>query len=209
MKQLELVKRVRETRGRKRGHNTPHVKREKQTRHDPIHVTLRCGVDGLREQFAVIREAISAAKERFGVLINHFSVMHDHIHLIVEAESAEALGAAMKGLEVRIAKALNNALQRKGPVFTDRYFAVRLRNPTQVRFALRYVLLNGAKHDVRRNTLDTCTSGQYFDGWKDYTPDPTEPSPVSPPRSKLQRDLWKRHGLISIKEIPGGKRQRR
>jgi hypothetical protein len=41
--------------------------------------------------------------------------------MIVEAPDAESLGRAMKGLEVRMARALNRLMDRRGPVFADRY----------------------------------------------------------------------------------------
>src|SRR5262245_14946896 len=105
----------------------------------------------------------------------------------------------MKGLEGRIAKALNASLCRRGCVFTDRYDARRLNSPREVRVALAYVLLNSKKHSSAKNVrriqpaqIDSCSSGHYFDGWKDIKPNPTTPSPVTPPKSFLLRTLWKK-----------------
>lgn len=39
------------------------------------------------------------------------------MHFIVEAPDAVALARAMKGLEVRMARALNKVMRRRGPVF--------------------------------------------------------------------------------------------
>ena len=50
----------------------------------------------------------------------------DHIHFIhfvVEAPDQLSLTRAMKGLEVRMARALNRVMDRKGPVFSDRCHA--------------------------------------------------------------------------------------
>ena len=43
----------------------------------------------------------------------HFSILSNHIHLIAEADTAQALSRGMKGLAVRIAWAVNRALGRK------------------------------------------------------------------------------------------------
>jgi len=79
----------------------------------------------------------------------HFSVQGNHAHFIVEAPDAVALGRAMKGLEVRMARALNKVMDRKGPVFADRYHAHLLLSPREAAYAIRYVLDNWIRHAVR------------------------------------------------------------
>jgi len=54
-----------------------------------------------------LKRAFEGGCERFGYRLVHFSVQGNHIHLIVEAPDAVSLGRAMKGLEVRMARALN------------------------------------------------------------------------------------------------------
>src|SRR2546427_5531293 len=59
------------------------------------------------------------------------------------------LGRAMKGLEVRMARALNKVMQRTGPVFADRYHAHLLTSPREAVNAIRYVLENWIVHAER------------------------------------------------------------
>ena len=92
--------------------------------------------------FRALRRAFERGCERFGYRVVHFSVQRNHIHLIVEAPDAEALWRAMKGLEVRMARALNRVMQRRGQVFADRYHAHLLRGPREAARAIRYVLEN-------------------------------------------------------------------
>jgi putative transposase len=87
-----------------------------------------------------------AWRGRFGFRLVHFSVQGNHIHLVVEAPDERALARGMQGLGVRIAKALNRLMQRKGTVFADHYHARILRSPTQVANVLAYVLLNFIHH---------------------------------------------------------------
>jgi REP element-mobilizing transposase RayT len=47
----------------------------------------------------------------------HFSVQKDHLHLIVEVANREALSRALRTLAIRIARAINRVLGRKGKVF--------------------------------------------------------------------------------------------
>ncbi len=89
----------------------------------------------------------------------------------VEAPDERALGRAMKGLEVRMARALNKVMKRSGPVFADRYHARLLRSPRGAWHALRYVLENRAVHAVRLGLpapvhIDPCCS----EAWRDHSP---------------------------------------
>src|SRR2546428_6972202 len=59
------------------------------------------------------------------------------------------LGRAMKGLEVRMARALNKVMHRTGPVFADRYHAHLLTSPREAANAVRYVLENWIVHAER------------------------------------------------------------
>src|SRR5262249_38054296 len=73
-------------------------------------------------------------------------IQWDHIHLAVEAENRRALTRGLQGLIIRLARAINRALSRKGKVFADRYHARILKNPTQVRNVVEYVRHNRKTH---------------------------------------------------------------
>src|SRR5205823_6317662 len=93
----------------------PHVVREKLTRHEPVHVTMRVrtGVGYLRTQrmLARLEDVFREAKERFGMHVVHYSVQGNHVHLIVEAEHRGALAKGMQGLAIRLAKAINRVVR--------------------------------------------------------------------------------------------------
>ena len=121
--------------------------------------------------FRVLKRAFARGCDRFGFRMVHFSVQGNHVHLIVEAPDEIQLGRAMKGLEVRMARALNKVMRRKGPVFSDRYHAHLLRSPREARFAVRYVLENRAVHALREGRaapdgVDPLCS----DAWRDHAP---------------------------------------
>ena len=152
------------------GAGVSHAARPDLTGREPVLVTLkvRRGVSRLRGRRAMTRllDALLAARE--GLLrIVHFSVQHDHVHLIVEAEDKSALSRGMQGLAVRIARALNKAMKRSGRVFADRHHSRVLGTPRQVRNALAYVLGNARHHgeSLPSRGLDPCSSAAAFDGW--------------------------------------------
>ena len=128
----------------------PHLCRPALSRHHPLHITLRIasGIPSLREGrlFDKVRSALAAGRERFGFRLVHFSVQGNHLHLIAEARDSGALARGMQGLSVRLARAVNRTLARRGRLFADRYHSRALKTPRAVHFAVRYVLLNARKH---------------------------------------------------------------
>ena len=199
--------------GRKRRTNElPHTTRPALDARKPLHVTvrIRSGLPSLREQalLAKVRAAFTAARERFGARLVHYSVQRDHLHLILEARDRRALGRAMRGLGVRVARGLNGLLRTTGRVIGDRYHARALATPREVRNALRYVLLNARRHgrDVR---FDRASSAAAFDGWSRRAPALPErelaaiEGSVAPASVWLLTVGWRRHGLLDPSARPG------
>jgi len=216
--------------GRKRAErgNVPHRARPRQRAGEPVHVTLRARLAPLRSQhvFPTVRLALTRASRReparFRLL--HFSVQHDHLHLIVEAADARALSSGVRSVAIRVARYVNDLLSRRGPLWADRWHGHALRTPREVRNALVYVLANFRKHARRRPApgMDPFSSGAWFDGWQRWkprsgvappfaaparwlrarrTPESSE-MPVNAARTWLVRTGWRRHGLVRLDETP-------
>jgi REP element-mobilizing transposase RayT len=145
--------------------------------------------------------------ERGDFRLAHYSLQSNHVHLIVEASDVDALGRGMKALGARLARAVNRVFGRKGAVLLDRYHHVVLRSPSQVRNALRYVLLNAQRHArraSRSSRIDPASSGAWFEGWK-RRPDPdARQRPVAQRlHTWLLREGWRRAGgRIGLEETP-------
>ena len=120
----------------------------------PVHVTLRVQqhVWSLRSRrsFRCIATAFRGVHGRRGFRLAEYAILGNHLHLIVEASDERQLARGLQSLEIRVAKALNRMMGRRGPVFADRYHAHILRTPTEVKNALRYVRGNFAIHAARR-----------------------------------------------------------
>ena len=188
----------------------PHRKRKKMSRSEPVHVTLKRarGLPGMRtkEAMMVLRKAFAAGCSRPDFRLVHYSVQHDHLHLIVEAEGRPELARGMQGLAVRIARALNRLWGRKGTVFADRYHDHVLRKPKEVRNAIRYVLMNAKKHGMAVSKgLDPFSSAMWFAGWCEELVMKgleTLVRPVAEARTWLMTTRWKRYGLLKFTEAP-------
>jgi REP element-mobilizing transposase RayT len=191
-----------------------HVRRPKIEERLPLHLTMRVtGVPSLRSQrcMKVMRAAFRGGKERLGFRLVHYAVQPNHLHLIVEAKNKRVLSSGARGLAIRIAMRLNVMLGRSGRVFAERYHAVVLGSPRQVRRALAYVLLQERRHGAQRHVgitdaRDACSSALTFDGF-------TRGEPRAGPWSDtvVQADTWllktgwRRHGAIDPREIPGSR----
>jgi putative transposase len=195
--------------GRKRsGPRTrvPHAARPRHDARTPLHVTLRLceGLPSLRGNLvrARIFRALGDGRMCFGLRVNQFSLQSNHLHLIVEADDGRALSRGMKGIAVRVARTFNGLWKRRGRVFSDRFHARPLRTPREVRSALVYVLHNARHHGLRLRGVDPCSSGPWFDGWRQGIV-LADDGPVVRARTWLLREGWRRHGLIGIQESPG------
>jgi REP element-mobilizing transposase RayT len=189
----------------------PHRPRPKHRGDRPVHVTVRTvrGVSlrgfGVAARVGKSLRAMVGAGRAQEFRVCEFSLQDDHVHLLVEARDRDALSRGMRAVNIRLARAVNLALGRRGRVVQDRHHEHVLRTPTEVRHALLYVMHNGHKHrapaDEFVDQLDTRSSARWSRAWRDHTPDPT-PSPTSPPRTYLLAVLWKDKGLLDRSERP-------
>ena len=136
--------------GRPKGNRVSHDARPVFSKPTPAHLTLRVREDvpGLRSsrRFAAIRRCFAKANQRRHFRLVKFSVLGNHLHLIVEADDSVVLSRGMQGLGTRLAKALNRLLGRKGTLFEDHYHSHLLKSPTEVANALAYVRTNAERH---------------------------------------------------------------
>jgi len=220
--------------GRKpKGHRagSPHKPRPKLAARYPVHIVLRVvdAVGNLRRRRAyhAIRAATYTVAERANFHIVHLSIQRTHVHLIVEAHDKLALARGMQSFQISAAKHLNAAIskgrpgpRRRGTVFPDRYHAEIITTPRQARHTLAYVMNNWRKHGEDRVgrmqawKIDWFSSAIHFPHWVEYGDSPWmwhgptlyEPLWAWQPRTWLLREGWKRHGLISYREVPSAGR---
>jgi putative transposase len=205
-----------------------HKVRERVRPSEPVHVVMRATADvgSLRTHavFRALREAAIAALKHEDVFhIVHVSIQRTHIHMLVEAVDRLALAKGMQAFTISAAKHINAFVgtktgeRRRGSVFTDRYHPRNLTTPREVRNCIAYVLNNWRHHGEHRKQLrnrwkiDPYSTALAFDGWKERDergcfklPDGYRGMIVWFPKSWLLRVGWRRHGLVSITETPGG-----
>jgi hypothetical protein len=205
-------------RPKKKDRGAPHAPRPEHKPRFPMHLTWRIEdqVWSLRSarMFRAVRRCVPFARDRFGLRLVHYSVQGNHFHALAEAFDRRAVSRGMQGLGIRLAKAVNRAMGRRGRVLAERYHARELRTPRDVRNGLVYVLQNARKHMEQWGLrpgprwVDPCSSALHFDGWKEgpqhtWATEETGP-PGAPATTWLLAVGWRRHGLISTAESPTG-----
>ncbi len=195
----------------------------------PQHVTLRVekavGTLRRRSLYHAVRKALRTVLARSDFRVVDVSLQDGHLHLTVEAASKMALARGMQAFQIVAARFINQAVskergrRRTGRVFSDRYHAKAITSPLAARHARAYVLNNWRRHrqDLGiASNVDRFSSGVSFDGWKETggtdflgaIPRDYEPLPVSRPQTWLLSVGWRRHGLISVREVPGERARR-
>lgn len=177
--------------GRPRGSRTseriPHTPRPRVTKHRPHHITVRVtrGTWNLRSQrcFRPIGEAFAALRAREDFRVVHFSVQHNHLHLVVEASSRRVMSNTMRALLSRVARELNRIMRAAGARFDDRYHEHILKTPSETRNALLYVIGNRGVHLARWGRAPP----RDFDPFSSLAADAL----IQPPKSWLLLEGWK------------------
>lgn len=191
-----------------------HVARRFGKPSQPVHVTLRLreGLPSLRQPapWAAIVALMIALRERTDFRVVHYSVMRNHLHLIIEADGREQFFDGMKALLARLALQLNALFERKGRLFAGRYHSHVLSTPDEVRNAILYVLLNTRKHAAETGDhyavhwLDPYSSAATFREWSRPISTSTRDVGTSPAQTSFLREGWRKAGSLDPTTIPGG-----
>jgi REP element-mobilizing transposase RayT len=203
--------------GRKRVAPRPtvaHVRRPVCSPAHPVQVTLRvgAGVPSLRERapWAVVVRVMRAVRASVaGFRVIHYSVMTNHLHLVVEADAPEYFATGMRALTTRLALRLNRLFGRTGRLVEHRFHTRELTTPREVRESLKYVLCNARKHALRYGPalpagwIDPRSSAAVFDGWIAVPARHHGDYGTSPAKTWLLRVGWRRWGPIGVDDVPG------
>lgn len=150
----------------------------------PLHISLK-----LKEKLPTIRTYTLLKEFKYclklaqkqGLFIIHYSIQHNHIHMIAEAFDNRSLALGMRSLAGRFAKIIRKHSffrgfsEEKGSVFNGRYHLHVLKTSIEVKNALKYVLLNYSKHTKLIQYMDDFSSARFFTNWKELLGKKIEP----------------------------------
>ena len=177
------------------------------------HVTIKLkkGLKSLRrkEELAVVMAAIARVNGGGRVRIVEFSIMSNHVHMLVEARNSADLSKGMASLNTGLGMRLNRLWDRvgEGSVFLERFHLEVIKSPTQMRRVLTYVLRNDVRHGLGLGRLDPCSSAMSFGGFVERQGGPKRACVSAEAQTWLLRMGWMEagpKGLLSIHDFPKG-----
>jgi len=110
------------------------------------HVTHRCHNRSFLLRFAMdrneYRERLRQAKKEFNVSLLGYCITSNHTHLLVNAETTEALSDMMQKLEGEFAEYYNHRKKRSGAFWDGRYNCTMIDSGQYLWNCMKYVDLN-------------------------------------------------------------------
>lgn len=131
--------------GRKRIHSkgASHREREQITKRTPLHINFKYRISIKNKAALQLLKRAMMNGRRHGLRVLHFSLQHNHVHLIVEADTNDILTKGMRSITVTFAKGLN-----QGRIQLERYHLHVLKTIQETKNAINYVLFNRQRTDL-------------------------------------------------------------
>jgi REP element-mobilizing transposase RayT len=138
-----------------------HIGRPKFIKPRSLHLTIK-----VRENKADIKtkrllkalhHAIKRARLK-DLKIIHYSLEHNHVHLLAEANSDKILKTGMQAFGISFSKAINRTKKLNGTVYKHRYHFRRISSSRELKNVLHYIFSNGIKHGRTKSILDPYNS---------------------------------------------------
>ena len=143
-------------------------------RHKCHHVMLR-GIEGMsvflddadRRRFCLL---LQEAAEQHGHRVHAFCLMTNHIHLILEPITANALKDCVHAFAFRYAQYFNKRYKRKGYLYQGRFCSTLVQDGNYLRRLIRYIHLNPVEAGLVKKPEEYrwCSHNAYF-GHAAYT----------------------------------------
>jgi Transposase IS200 like len=136
-----------------------HIKRAEIRQATPLHLTIKLIRADIQNKIILkaLRRAIMRARLQ-GMVIIHYSLEHDHVHLYAETSDNGTLARGMKALGVTLAKRINGYFKARGRCYKTRYHLRILKSASEVKNVLNYILKNGIKHKRTTQVIDPYNS---------------------------------------------------
>ncbi|HWU43215.1 MAG TPA: transposase, partial [Bdellovibrio sp.] len=97
-----------------------HMARERVDFKKPLMITMKLkdGLRGLRNRKMLEKfQECGRETKKYGLRVIHFSLLTNHIHVVIEAKDNQSLSKGMKSLGGRMGRAIRSMIGGKGPVF--------------------------------------------------------------------------------------------
>jgi len=131
-----------------------------------VHVVARCNNRAFRftapEDFAVLLDHLHAMRRAYDVGVYAYTLMSNHVHLLLPAPTQDALGRPLRWLLTQTAKAFHKRRGDQGHFWEHRYRACLVEDDLYALAALRYLDRNpvraGLVADPAAYTWSSCAA---------------------------------------------------
>ncbi|NQT58464.1 MAG: transposase [Bacteroidetes bacterium] len=148
-------------------------KRRKLKKGAKYHVTARANLQIYILQEAIIKEmflkVLIQAKRKYLFIIIHFSIMDNHIHLIIKPTGRTDLSTIMQWVLSVFAIRYNKKYNLKGHVWYDRFHSKIIDSDSYMRKVFCYISHNPIKGKLAKTIYEHCYSGIYHYKHRIYT----------------------------------------
>ena len=129
------------------------------------HITHRCHKQEYLLKFAIDRACwirwLYRARKRFEISVLNYMVTCNHVHLLVQADTSDAIAASMQLVAGRTAQAYNRRKSRRGAFWEDRYHATAVQSGEHLVRCLVYIDLNMVRAGVGRHPSEWAHCGYH------------------------------------------------
>ena len=128
-------------------------------------------VQGVNKEFIFSKETykekylklLKAAKSKFVIDIIAYTIMSNHVHLLIHADNINELSGFMKKVNEDFARYYNYKENRVGYVFRDRFLSEPITNRKYLLYCISYIHNN----PVKANLVKECKDYKYS-SYNDY-----------------------------------------
>lgn len=138
-----------------------HIERDEILRPTSLHLTIKVRENKAqiksKQVLRALHHAIMRARYK-GLKIIHYTLEHNHIHLLVEASDKRTVHLGMQALGISLSKRINKIKCLKGTVYKHRYHLRKITSPRELKNVLHYIFNNGIHHSRTQSILDPYNS---------------------------------------------------
>lgn len=109
----------------------------------------------------LLEKVLCRAKKKYSFSIEHFTIMNNHIHLIVYPHGDESLSRIMQWILSVFAIAINKRTGRCGHFWGERFFSSILNSLQQYMCVYQYISENPVKAGLAQSVFQWRFSGMY------------------------------------------------
>lgn len=130
------------------------------------HITTRCNNKELLFikdiDFVRYLENLSRCKDKLHFLLHDYTIMHNHVHLLIRDTELADISRIMQAINRQYARWYNKYHERNGHFWESRFDSVVITDDRQLLAVMRYIDYNAVRAGLCKNPVEWEYSGASF-----------------------------------------------